>query len=50
MLENTHPDGVALFAINKKLVNQFSLHLNARLAVNINGFAVFLVHGYLSYW
>jgi hypothetical protein len=44
MLENAHADGVAVFTVDKELVNQLAFHHKAQLAIDIDRFFVLFVH------
>ena len=44
MLENAHADGVAVFTVDKELVNQLAFHHKAQLAIDMDRFFVLLVH------
>ncbi len=44
MLENAHADGVAVFTVDKELVNQLAFHHKAQLAIDMDRFFVLFVH------
>ena len=43
MLENAHADGVAVFTVDKELVNQLAFHHKAQLTVEVNRFFVLFI-------
>ena len=43
MLEDAHANGVAVFTVDKELVNQFAFHHKAQLAVDMDRFLVLFI-------
>ena len=44
MLEDAHADSIAVFTVDKELVNQLAFHHKAQLAVDMDRFLVLFVH------
>lgn len=44
MLEDAHADGIAVFTVDKELVDQLAFHHKAQLAVDMDRFLVLFVH------
>ncbi len=44
MLEDAHANGIAVFAVDKELVNQLAFHYKAQLAVDMDRFLVLFIH------
>ena len=43
LLENTHTDGVAVLAVDKEFMNQFTFHHKAEFTVDVDGFFVLFI-------
>jgi hypothetical protein len=43
VLEDTHADGVAVFTIDKELMDQFTFHHKAKLAVDMDRFFILFI-------
>lgn len=43
MLEQAHPNSIAVFAVNEKLVNELALDHKPKLAVDVDRFFIFAV-------
>jgi hypothetical protein len=48
MLEDAHADGVAVFTVDKELMNQFAFHHKAQLAVDMDRFFVLFIHNQIK--
>lgn len=44
VLEQAHADGVAVLAVNEKLMDQFTLDHKAELAVNMDRFLILFIN------